>query len=245
MEYFVEQQLHVVTEHQFRVVLPDTLEARTRLWASLAESGAWRPRPFEYGDTEEERQELAKYFAEQVLFEGLGQGEWGGAKGEEVGFYVRPAYPEDVPDPGDWDGAWKIIDMRNDRWRWHEPRRGLNSPEKWEAIDIDWDPMIRLAISEAAFEAITTTLPLESALNEKGERLIWLNYNLVNDLRKKRRPGESFSDVILRLAEIEGWGMIKPPVELPRRSGSKFALPTPPGPALGWRWSALFRKRGR
>jgi hypothetical protein len=45
MEYFVEQQLQVVTEHQFRVVLPDTLEARTELWACLAESGAWRPRP--------------------------------------------------------------------------------------------------------------------------------------------------------------------------------------------------------
>jgi hypothetical protein len=205
MEYFVEQQLHVVTEHQFRVVLPDTLEARTDLWARLAESGAWRPRPIEYGDTEEERGELAKYVAEQVLSDHPGQRECPGAKGKEVNFYVRPAYPEDVPDPADWDGAWKIIDMRNDRWRWQEPRRGLNSGEKWEAIDIDWSPMMRFAISEAAFEAINAMLPLESVLNEKGERLVWLHYNLVHDLRRKRRPGESFSDVILRLAEIEGW----------------------------------------
>ena len=202
MEYFIEQQLHVVTEHQFRVVLPDTLEARTKLWAWLAESGAYRPRPLEYGDTEEERQELAKHFADQVLFDGQGSGDWCGAKGEEVGFYVRPAYPMDVPDPDNWDWAWKIIDKPSERWM----SGCLNSPEKWEAIDIDWSPMILLAISEAAFEAIAATLPFESALNAKGERLVWLHASLVDGLRKKRRLGESNSDVILRLVETEGWG---------------------------------------
>jgi hypothetical protein len=39
--------------------------------------------------------------------------------------------------------------------------------------------MIRIAISQAAFEAIAATLPpgstgYENAVNEKGERLIWL-----------------------------------------------------------------------
>ena len=40
-------------------------------------------------------------------------------------------------------------------------------------------PVIRIAISEAAFEAISATLALgsvsyENATNEKGERLSWL-----------------------------------------------------------------------
>jgi hypothetical protein len=65
--------------------------------------------------------------------------------------------------------------------------------------------MIRIAITEAAFEAIAATLPLgsvgyENATNEKGERLIWLEPNVVDRLKAMRRPGESYSDVILRLA---------------------------------------------
>jgi hypothetical protein len=66
--------------------------------------------------------------------------------------------------------------------------------------------MVRIAISQAAFEAIAKTLPLgsvgyENATNEKGERLIWLEPSMVDRLRARRGPGESWSDVILRLAE--------------------------------------------
>ena len=66
--------------------------------------------------------------------------------------------------------------------------------------------MIRITISPAAFEAIAKTLPLgsvgyENATNEKGERLIWLEPSMVDRLRAMRGPGESWSDVILRLAE--------------------------------------------
>jgi hypothetical protein len=62
------------------------------------------------------------------------------------------------------------------------------------------------AISQAAFEAIAKTLPLGSVCydnktNEKGERLIWLEPSMVDRLRAMRGPGESWSDVILRLAE--------------------------------------------
>jgi hypothetical protein len=65
--------------------------------------------------------------------------------------------------------------------------------------------MIKIAISQAAFEAIAATLSLgsvdyENATNENGERLIWLNHDVVNWLRSLRGPGESYSDVILRLA---------------------------------------------
>jgi hypothetical protein len=45
--------------------------------------------------------------------------------------------------------------------------------------------MIRVAITQAAFEAIARTLPLgslgyENAVNEKDERLIWLEAAMVD-----------------------------------------------------------------
>jgi hypothetical protein len=66
--------------------------------------------------------------------------------------------------------------------------------------------MVRIAITQAAFDAIAKTLPVgsvgyENATNEKGERLIWLEPSMVDRLRAMRGPGESWSDVILRLAE--------------------------------------------
>jgi hypothetical protein len=66
--------------------------------------------------------------------------------------------------------------------------------------------VIRIAISQAAFDAIAATLPLgsvsyEAATNEKGERLIWLPAAVVERLRSLRGPGESYSDVILRVAK--------------------------------------------
>ena len=45
--------------------------------------------------------------------------------------------------------------------------------------------------------------PSEPEPNEKGERVIWLDENVVNKLRAARGPGESYSDVILRLFEME------------------------------------------
>ena len=69
--------------------------------------------------------------------------------------------------------------------------------------------MIRIAISQAAFDAIAKTLPLgsvgyENKVNEKGERLIWLDPSMVDRLRSLGGPGESYSDVILRLAKGDG-----------------------------------------
>ncbi len=65
--------------------------------------------------------------------------------------------------------------------------------------------MIRIAISEAAFAAIIKTMPLgnvgyENETNERGERYVWLAPNVVDRLTALRGPGESYSDVILRLA---------------------------------------------
>jgi len=69
--------------------------------------------------------------------------------------------------------------------------------------------MIRIAISQAAFDAISATLPvgsvaMEPHVNDRGERYVWLAPNVVNRLGAMRRPGESWSDVILRLAAEGG-----------------------------------------
>jgi hypothetical protein len=69
--------------------------------------------------------------------------------------------------------------------------------------------MIRIAITPAAFEAIAATLPLgrvgyENETNERGERHVWLAPEVVDRLKAQRRPGEGYSDVILRIAAGEG-----------------------------------------
>jgi hypothetical protein len=70
--------------------------------------------------------------------------------------------------------------------------------------------MIRIAITQAAFEAIASTLPpslcnvdYESNIDERGRRLVWLEPKVINHLRALRRPGESYSDVILALAAAD------------------------------------------
>jgi hypothetical protein len=65
--------------------------------------------------------------------------------------------------------------------------------------------MVRIALSQAAFDAIARTLAFGSmsfknATNERGERLIWLDPAVVTRSRAMRGHGECFRDVILRLA---------------------------------------------
>ena len=66
-------------------------------------------------------------------------------------------------------------------------------------------PMIRITISAAAYEAIASTLPssigVEARRAANGDYFIWLEPRYVDRLRAMRGPGESYSDVILRLAE--------------------------------------------
>ena len=68
--------------------------------------------------------------------------------------------------------------------------------------------MVRISISEAAFSAVASTLSLgsvgyESELDARGERLVWLETAVVGRLMAMRQPGESYSDVILRLIGLE------------------------------------------
>ena len=65
--------------------------------------------------------------------------------------------------------------------------------------------MIRIAISQAAFEALASILPLGSKVGPleiapNGQHCVWLPRAVVDRLARIRRPLESYSDVILRLA---------------------------------------------
>jgi len=46
----------------------------------------------------------------------------------------------------------------------------------------------------------------EADPDEKGQRLISVEATVLERLRTMRRPGETYSDVILRLVEIEAKG---------------------------------------
>jgi hypothetical protein len=66
--------------------------------------------------------------------------------------------------------------------------------------------MVRIAISQVAFDAIVATLPLGSVAveperAENGDVYVWLDHATVAKLRHLRGQGEDFSAVILRLAE--------------------------------------------
>ena len=64
--------------------------------------------------------------------------------------------------------------------------------------------MIRIAITPAAYAAIAGTLPGRVGVGreraENGDIYIWLDPGVVAKLKALRGPGESYSDVILRLA---------------------------------------------
>jgi hypothetical protein len=69
--------------------------------------------------------------------------------------------------------------------------------------------MIRIAITQAAFDAIAATLPLgtaavEPAVEEGGLRYIWLEARWLDRLKSYRGPSESYSDVILLIAGRDG-----------------------------------------
>jgi len=66
--------------------------------------------------------------------------------------------------------------------------------------------MIRIALSDAAYDAISSTLPKGSARwpmqRDRGQGFIQVESAIVDRMRAMRRPGESYSSVILRLVEL-------------------------------------------
>ena len=70
--------------------------------------------------------------------------------------------------------------------------------------------MVTISITPEAFTAIVATLPeelqAETWPDGKGGYFITLPHGVLDRLKAMRGPGESYSDVILRLAGSEGVG---------------------------------------
>jgi predicted CopG family antitoxin len=68
--------------------------------------------------------------------------------------------------------------------------------------------MISIPITEEAYEALKATIPrIDHAATSKGRNgkmRIWLDRKIVDRLLHLRGPGESHSDVILRMAKEGG-----------------------------------------
>ena len=78
----------------------------------------------------------------------------------------------------------------------------MKLPPGWDQLFV----MIRVALTDAAYDAIASTLPKGSARwpmqRDGGQGFIQVESAVVDRLRAMRRPGESYSAVILRLIEL-------------------------------------------
>ena len=67
--------------------------------------------------------------------------------------------------------------------------------------------MIRIVLSDAAYDAISLTLPKGSARwpmqRDRDQCFIQVESAMVDRMRAMRRPGESYSSVILRLVKLQ------------------------------------------
>ena len=68
--------------------------------------------------------------------------------------------------------------------------------------------MVRIAINQKAFDAIVATLPsnvgFENKRAENGDIYVWLPPDVIAKLHALRGRGQSYSEVILRLAAKQG-----------------------------------------
>jgi hypothetical protein len=66
--------------------------------------------------------------------------------------------------------------------------------------------MIRVALTDSAYDAIASTLPKGSARwpmqRDGGRCFIQVEAAVIDRMRAMRRPGESYSHVLLRLVEL-------------------------------------------
>jgi hypothetical protein len=91
--------------------------------------------------------------------------------------------------------------------------------------------MIRIAITEAAFAAICSTLPQggsgEAERSVSGNRLVWIEKAIHGQLEAMRQPGEGHSETSLRLFAVDKAKPASPQERLrrprrPRRKGSSM-----------------------
>lgn len=83
-------------------------------------------------------------------------------------------------------------------------------PRNCRSSGIKFQRMIRIALTDATYETIASTLPKGAArwpMQRQGDQcFIQVEAAVVDRLRTLRRPGECYSNVILRLVELESEG---------------------------------------
>jgi hypothetical protein len=99
--------------------------------------------------------------------------------------------------------------------------------------------VIRIAISQAAFDALARTIPFgsinfEAGVDDKGERYIWLPGAVVDRLRALRGPGESFSGWRRGTHGTRAWSLILAGTSRPSRPGTHIASALLGGPRSTW-----------
>jgi hypothetical protein len=80
-------------------------------------------------------------------------------------------------------------------------------PRNCRSAGIKCREMIRVVLTDAVYDAIASTLPKGAARwpmqREQGQCFIQVEAAVVDRMRAMRRPGESYSEVILRLVELK------------------------------------------
>jgi hypothetical protein len=84
---------------------------------------------------------------------------------------------------------------------------GCVAPRNYHSAAIKWPEMIRVVLTDEAYDAIASTLPKGAARwpmqRDRGQCFIQVEAAMVDRMRAMRRPGECYSEVILRLVELE------------------------------------------
>ena len=87
------------------------------------------------------------------------------------------------------------------------PSSDCVAPRNYPSAGIKCLEIIRIAPTDAAYDAIASTLPKGAARwpmqRDRGQCFIQVEAAVVDRMRAMRRPGESYSQVILRLVELE------------------------------------------
>jgi hypothetical protein len=89
------------------------------------------------------------------------------------------------------------------------PRTNITT-RNYRSVGIKYREMIRVAFTDAAYDVIASTLPKGAARwpmqRDRGQCFIQVEAAVVDRMTVMRRPGESYSEVILRLVALKTSG---------------------------------------
>jgi hypothetical protein len=81
------------------------------------------------------------------------------------------------------------------------------APRNYRSAGVKCLEMIRVVLTDEAYDAIASTLPKGAARwpmqRDRGQCFIQVEAAVVDRMRAMRRPGETYSEVILRLVELK------------------------------------------